>query len=81
MVEDRSLAIRAAIGTAQEGDVVVIAGRGDEDFQEFPDETGDEIITGWFDDRFDSRDALKKLRYLQNTRMDRKEIPWKSLDK
>lgn len=78
MVEDRSLAIRTAIGTAQEGDVVVIAGRGDEDFQQFPDETGEELLTGWFDDRNESRDALKKLRYLETLKMDRKEVPWKS---
>ncbi|GMH43410.1 hypothetical protein BSKO_11332 [Bryopsis sp. KO-2023] len=76
VVEDRSLAIRSAIGTAQEGDVVVIAGRGDEDFQEFDDGSGEDLLKGWFDDRAEARDALRKLPYLEKANLDRKEIPW-----
>lgn len=37
-MEDRFSAIRAAIGTAQAGDVVVLAGRGQSDFVEHMDE-------------------------------------------
>lgn len=35
VMEDRWMAIRWAIGTACENDVVIIAGKGHEDFQEF----------------------------------------------
>ncbi len=34
-MEDRFCAIRAAIGTAQARDVVVIAGKGNQDYQEY----------------------------------------------
>lgn len=41
-MEDRFSAIRVAIGTAQDKDAVIIAGKGAEDFQEFGDiESGD----------------------------------------
>lgn len=76
VVEDRSLAIRTAIGTAQEGDIVIIAGRGDKDYQQFADESGENLLTGWFDDRIEARDALKKLPYLNKTGINRKEVPW-----
>lgn len=76
-MEDRSLAIRTAIGTAQEGDIVIIAGRGNEDFQQFADESGDNLLTGWLDDRTEARDALTKLPYLNKTGINRKEVPWK----
>lgn len=39
-MEDRFCAIRAAIGTAQPRDVVVIAGKGHQDFQEYGDGEG-----------------------------------------
>jgi hypothetical protein len=42
VMEDRWMAIRCAIGTAQQDDLVVIAGKGAEDFQEYVDpETGE----------------------------------------
>lgn len=39
-MEDRFCAIRAAIGTAQARDVVIIAGKGAQDFQEYDDGKG-----------------------------------------
>ena len=39
-MEDRFCAIRAAIGTAQARDVVVIAGKGNQDYQEYGDGEG-----------------------------------------
>ena len=40
VMEDRFCAIRAAIGTAQARDVVVIAGKGNQDYQEYGDGEG-----------------------------------------
>ena len=40
VMEDRFCAIRAAIGTAQARDVVVIAGKGNQDYQEHGDGQG-----------------------------------------
>jgi UDP-N-acetylmuramoyl-L-alanyl-D-glutamate--2,6-diaminopimelate ligase len=54
---DRAKAIAAAIGAAHEGDIVILAGKGHEDYQ----------ITGTkkthFDDREVARAALKQLGY------------------
>lgn len=75
-MEDRFSAIRAAIGTAQIGDVVVIAGRGAEDLIEHSDGQGNEMF-GWFDDRVECRDALSKLQYLYTlTDLKRNVLPW-----
>jgi UDP-N-acetylmuramoyl-L-alanyl-D-glutamate--2,6-diaminopimelate ligase len=52
---DRAAAIERAIGAAREGDVVVIAGKGHEQGQEFADRTIP------FDDRDVARDALRRL--------------------
>jgi UDP-N-acetylmuramoyl-L-alanyl-D-glutamate--2,6-diaminopimelate ligase len=52
---DRRAAIERAVGLAQEGDVVVIAGKGHEQGQEFADRTFP------FDDREVARDALRRL--------------------
>jgi UDP-N-acetylmuramoyl-L-alanyl-D-glutamate--2,6-diaminopimelate ligase len=52
---DRALAIQRAIELAEEGDVVVIAGKGHEQGQEFADRTIP------FDDRDVARDALRRL--------------------
>jgi UDP-N-acetylmuramyl-tripeptide synthetase len=53
---DRREAIARALGEAEEGDVVVIAGRGAEQFQEV---AGGKIP---FDDREVAREALRRLR-------------------
>ncbi len=52
---DRALAIAHAIELAQDGDVVVIAGKGAEQGQEFADRTVP------FDDRESAREALRTL--------------------
>ena len=52
---DRALAIAFAVEEADEGDVVVIAGKGHEQGQEFRDRTVP------FDDREVARDALRRL--------------------
>jgi UDP-N-acetylmuramoyl-L-alanyl-D-glutamate--2,6-diaminopimelate ligase len=52
---DRAAAIASAIETAEDGDVVVIAGKGHEQGQEFRDRTIP------FDDREVARDALRRL--------------------
>jgi UDP-N-acetylmuramoyl-L-alanyl-D-glutamate--2,6-diaminopimelate ligase len=52
---DRAAAIERAIAEAQDGDVVIIAGKGHEQGQEFADHTIP------FDDREVARDALRRL--------------------
>jgi UDP-N-acetylmuramoyl-L-alanyl-D-glutamate--2,6-diaminopimelate ligase len=52
---DRSAAIARAVELAREGDVVVIAGKGAEQGQQFADRTIP------FDDREAARDALRRL--------------------
>lgn len=52
---DRRSAVNKAINLAQSNDVVIIAGKGHEDYQEFSDHT----IT--FDDRTEAHKALKEL--------------------
>lgn len=56
MIPDRSEAIAAAIAEARAGDVVLIAGKGHEDYQILRDRTIP------FDDREAAREALKALR-------------------
>ncbi len=54
VIEDREMAIKTAIGQANKGDIVVIAGKGHETYQEI----GKERIH--FDDREVARAALKE---------------------
>lgn len=54
-IVDRRQAIAKAIGTASKGDVVLIAGKGHEDYQIL----GDRVIH--FDDREEARKALRRL--------------------
>lgn len=79
VIEDRYMAIRSAIYTAQKDDVVVIAGKGHEDYQEWEDpENPGKLAKGWFDDRVEARNALSKLPYIQNLvpGLNRSEMPW-----
>merc|ERR1712048_1370492 len=92
ILEDRHLAIQNAIYAANEGDVVVIAGRGNSQYQEwvgrhvFDGDDADvedpailtKIVKGWFDDRAVCRDALIKLHQLQAIfpRSTQKTFPW-----
>ncbi|UCC80334.1 MAG: UDP-N-acetylmuramoyl-L-alanyl-D-glutamate--2,6-diaminopimelate ligase [Candidatus Zixiibacteriota bacterium] len=62
VIEDRALAIKAAITSAQKGDVVVIAGKGHEEYQ---------IIGGvkkYFSDVEAAKSELRKLGYENNDR-------------
>lgn len=56
-IVDRERAIRRAIAAAREGDVVLIAGKGHEDYQILSDGRGG-TVTRHFDDREIARDAL-----------------------
>jgi UDP-N-acetylmuramoyl-L-alanyl-D-glutamate--2,6-diaminopimelate ligase len=56
-IVDREQAIRRAVSIAREGDVVLIAGKGHEDYQILADGRGG-TITRHFDDREIARDAL-----------------------
>jgi UDP-N-acetylmuramyl tripeptide synthase len=56
IVPDRGAAIAAAIAAARTGDVVLIAGKGHEDYQILRDKTVP------FDDREQARAALRKLK-------------------
>jgi UDP-N-acetylmuramoyl-L-alanyl-D-glutamate--2,6-diaminopimelate ligase len=56
---DRAAAIDLAISTARPGDVVVIAGKGHEDYQLLPDGRGG-IVRRDFDDRVEARKALAR---------------------
>ncbi len=56
-IVDRREAIRHAIAHAKPGDVVLIAGKGHEDYQIVPDGKGG-AVTRHFDDREEAREAL-----------------------
>jgi hypothetical protein len=72
---DRFQAIRAAIGTAQTGDVVLVAGRGHKDWLDMVAQG--ELMRGWFDDRVEARNALSKLEFLYAIMdLDRSALPW-----
>jgi UDP-N-acetylmuramoyl-L-alanyl-D-glutamate--2,6-diaminopimelate ligase len=58
---DRRRAIRLAVESAAEGDVVVIAGKGHEDYQILPDGRGG-TVRQHFDDREEARRALRERR-------------------
>ena len=79
--EDRWMAIRWAIGTAQAGDAVVLAGKGAQDFIEWADEDG-APIRGWFDDRVEARHAQSKVHHLWAVTpdLDATELPWVEWD-
>lgn len=67
VIEDRFSAVRVAIGMARAGDVLVVAGKGHEDFQSYwsGGELGD-VIKGWYDDRVECRNALSELPVLNS---------------
>merc|ERR1712019_297490 len=89
ILEDRHLAIQNAIFAANDGDVVVIAGRGNQQYQEwigrhvYDAEAVDpcvleQMVKGWFDDRIVCREAIAKLLYLQTIlpASYRRTFPW-----
>jgi UDP-N-acetylmuramoyl-L-alanyl-D-glutamate--2,6-diaminopimelate ligase len=56
-IVDRRAAIRFALAHANPGDVVLVAGKGHEDYQIVPDGRGG-VVTRHFDDREEAREAL-----------------------
>ena len=70
VIVDRFFAVRAAIAMAEENDCVLILGKGDQDFFEI------EGQKYWFDDRMESRDALKRLPALQAEGVVMTSLPW-----
>ena len=70
VIVDRFFAVRAAIAMAEENDCVLILGKGDQDFFEI------EGQKYWFDDRMESRDALKRLPALQAEGVVTTSLPW-----
>lgn len=79
IIEDRNLAIKVAIYTAQKDDIVVILGKGERDYQEWSSEKlFDEhninikknplilksLVRGWFDDRVEGKNALSKVPHI-----------------
>lgn len=54
VIEDRRLAIRHAVQQAQAGDIVVIAGKGHEDYQDI------DGVRHWFDDVVEVRSAISQ---------------------
>lgn len=68
IIEDRFMAIRSAMFMAGPKDVVVIAGKGHEDYQVFGgpmrEDGQQDLLYGWFDDRVEARNALSKLVFL-----------------
>ena len=76
IIEDRFCAIRAAIAIAQKNDVVIIAGKGHEDYIEYGDVNGG-VFKAWFDDRVEARNALSKLPVLDRIPyLQRKNLPF-----
>lgn len=76
VIEDRFCAVRAAISIGQPNDVVVIAGKGAQDYQTNQNVAG-EVFRGWFDDRVEARNALSKLPALEAIPyLSRKNLPW-----
>lgn len=75
IMASRFQAIRAAIGTATAGDVVLLAGRGHKDWVE--QVVQGQLTRGWLDDRVEARNALAKLEYLYAlVDLDRSELIW-----
>lgn len=77
-MQERYYAIRLAIGMAQPGDAIVIAGKGHEDYQVLSDNQ-DNAVKSWFDDRVESYAALREMTKIQAAGWDTSELPWKWL--
>ncbi|KAF7810301.1 UDP-N-acetylmuramoyl-L-alanyl-D-glutamate--2,6-diaminopimelate ligase MurE-like protein, chloroplastic [Senna tora] len=67
----RRVAVRAAVAMGEEGDVVVVAGKGHETYQ-VEDEK-----TEFFDDREECREALQYVDELHQAGIDTSEFPWR----
>ncbi|XP_028762723.1 UDP-N-acetylmuramoyl-L-alanyl-D-glutamate--2,6-diaminopimelate ligase MurE homolog, chloroplastic [Neltuma alba] len=67
----RRVAVRAAVAMGEEGDVVVVAGKGQETYQIEGDKTE------FFDDREECREALQYVDELHQAGIDTSEFPWR----
>ncbi|XP_058201612.1 UDP-N-acetylmuramoyl-L-alanyl-D-glutamate--2,6-diaminopimelate ligase MurE homolog, chloroplastic [Rhododendron vialii] len=67
----REVAVRAAVAMGEEGDMVVIAGRGHETIMLEGDDWD------FFDDREECRDALQNVDELHKAGIDTSEFPWR----
>jgi UDP-N-acetylmuramyl tripeptide synthase len=75
VVQERYYAIRLAIGMAEKGDAVVIAGKGHEDYQILANHDY-EPEKSWFDDRVESYAALQEMAKIQAAGWDTSGLPW-----
>ncbi|XP_027340051.1 UDP-N-acetylmuramoyl-L-alanyl-D-glutamate--2,6-diaminopimelate ligase MurE homolog, chloroplastic isoform X2 [Abrus precatorius] len=67
----RRVAVRAAVAMGEEGDVVVVAGKGHETYQIEGDKND------FFDDREECREALQYVDELHQAGIDTSEFPWR----
>ncbi|KAK1372302.1 UDP-N-acetylmuramoyl-L-alanyl-D-glutamate--2, 6-diaminopimelate ligase MurE-like [Heracleum sosnowskyi] len=67
----RRVAVRAAVAMGEEGDVVVVAGKGHETYEIEGDKTE------FFDDREECREALQYVDELHQAGIDTSEFPWR----
>ena len=81
VMTERYAAIRCAIGFAQPGDAVIIAGKGHEDYQEFYDPDTQETVLHWFDDRVEAYAALREIAKWQSLGVVTSITPWAFPDK
>ncbi|CAM6086402.1 unnamed protein product [Calypogeia fissa] len=70
----RTIAVRAGVAMGEEGDAVVIAGKGHETYQIIGTEKQ------YFDDREECREALQHLDALHAAGVDTSEFPWRVLE-
>ncbi|GAQ90408.1 UDP-N-acetylmuramoylalanyl-D-glutamate-2,6-diaminopimelate ligase [Klebsormidium nitens] len=70
--DHRAVAVRSAIAMAQEGDCVIVAGKGHETYQIIGEERK------YFDDREHCREALERLDLLRTSGIDSSELPWRT---
>ncbi|GFS37131.1 similar to ALBINO OR PALE-GREEN 13 [Actinidia rufa] len=67
----RRVAVRAAVAMGEEGDMIVVAGKGHETYQIEGDKTE------FFDDREECREALQYVDELHRAGIDTSEFPWR----
>ncbi|KAH7279093.1 hypothetical protein KP509_37G004600 [Ceratopteris richardii] len=71
LYDDRAIAVRAAVAMGEEGDAVVITGKGHEAFQLIGDKKE------YLDDREECREALQHVDALHAAGIDTSEFPWR----